>query len=297
MKTNTLFLLSTLLAMTSLVSAQDYAFKVLAVKGSNEVKSGEAWQPLKTGATLLSQDELKLGANGYIGLVHETGKPLEVKEAGVHKVSVLESKVGTGSSVLHKYTDFILSSNEGGKNRLTATGAVHRGDNDKSAIKLQLPDKDHSGIFNKIAVINWHAGDVAGPYVVKVKNMFEDVLAEIETSETGIELDLGEPKYANETAILIEVSAKANPKLISTQHLIKKLSPAELQKVTEAVKALKQEMPQENALSHLYFASLYEQNGLFIDAIYAYEQAVKLEPEVPAFRESYQEFLTRTGLK
>lgn len=297
MKTIKLLLLSTLLAITSLVSAQDYAFKVLAVKGSNEVKAGEAWQPLKTGATLRSQDELKLGANGYIGLVHKTGKPLEVKEAGVQKVSALESKVGTSSSVLQKYTDFILSSNDERRNTLTATGAVHRGNDDKSPIKLQLPDKDHSGIFNSIAVIKWEPGDAAGPYVVKVKNMFEDVLADIETSETGIELNLNEEKYANESAILIEVSSKSNPKLISTQRLIKKLSPAELEKVAEAVKALRQEMPEETALSQLYLASLYEQNGLFIDAIYAYEQAVKLEPEVPTFSQSYKEFLSRIGLK
>lgn len=297
MKTNKLLLLSTLLAMTSLVSAQDYAFKVLAVKGSNEVKAGEAWQPLKTGATLRSDDELKLAANGYIGLVHETGKPLEVKQAGVHQVSTLEKKVGASSTVLQKYTDFILSSNDDRRNSMTATGAVHRGDNDKSAIRLQLPDKDHSGIFNKIAVINWDAGDVAGPYVVSVKNMFEDVLAEIETSEKGIQLDLSEQKYANENALLIEVSAKSNPKLISSQRLIKKLSPAELEKVAEALKMLRQDMPEQSALSQLYFATLYEQNGLLIDAIYAYEQAVKLEPEVPSFRESYEEFLTRQGLK
>lgn len=297
MKTNKLFLLGSLLAMTSLVSAQDYAFKVLAVKGSNEVKAGEAWQPLKTGATLRSQDELKLGANGYIGLVHESGKPLEVKQAGVHKVSALESRLGASSTVLQKYTDFILSSNDDRRNSMTATGAVHRGDNDKSAIRLRLPDKDHAGIFNRIVVVNFEPGNVAGPYVVKVKNMFEDVLVEIETPEKGVQIDLNDQKLANENALLIEVSAKSNPKLISTQHLIKKLSPAELEKVAEAVKALKQDMPEESALSHLYFATLYEQNGLLIDAIYAYEQAVKLEPEVSNFRESYDEFLTRQHLK
>ncbi len=31
---------------------KDYSFKVLANKGGNEVKSGDAWTPIKTGATL-----------------------------------------------------------------------------------------------------------------------------------------------------------------------------------------------------------------------------------------------------
>ena len=294
-----LFLLSTLVALASVVSAQDYAFKVLAVKGANEVKSGDAWQPLKTGATLLSLDEVKLGANGYVGLVHKTGKPVEVKETGVYKVSALEDRVGTGGSAMQKFGTFILSSNEdgGSRNRLTATGAVHRGSPNGAPIRVHLPDKDHSGMYNKRAVINWTAQDVAGPYVLTVRNMFEDVLAELETSETGLELDLSEQRYTNETAILIEVSSKSQPRQVSGQYLIKKLSPAELEKVSAAVGDLKREITEETAMTNLYYATLYEQHGLLIDAIYAYEQALKLEPEVADFRETYAKFLERHGLK
>ena len=299
MKTRKLFLLTTLLAFSTLVSAQNYAFKVLANKGNNEVRSGEAWQPLKTGATLRSGDEVRLSGNGYVGLVHQSGKPLEVKETGVHKVSVLEGKIGTASSVLNKYTDFILSSNASNnkKSNLTATGAVHRAITNNAPIKVQLPEKDHAGIFNKVAVINWAAGDVAGPYVVTIKNMFEDVLTQVETKETSLQIDLNEQKYANETAVLVEVSAKSNPKVVSQQHLIKKLSPAELDKVANAISEIRKEVTEETAMEQLYLAGFYEQHSLLIDAIYAYEQAVKLAPEVPDFRQSYDEFLVRNNLK
>lgn len=299
MKTNKLFLLSSLLAFSTVVSAQDYAFKVLANKGDNQVKSGEAWQSLKTGTTLRSGDEVKLGDNSYVGLVHQSGKPLEVKVAGVHKVSALESKMSTTSSVLHKYTDFILSSNssEGRKNSMTATGAVHRDIKNTTPIRVQLPEKDHTGIFNKIAAINWSGGDVAGPYVVTVKNMFEDVLTQVETPETTLQLDLSEQKYANESAVLVEVSAKSNRKLVSKQHVIKKLSPAELGKIANAIKDIRKEITEETAMNQLYLAGFYEQNSLLIDAIYAYQQAVKLEPEVPTFQQSYEEFLVRNNLK
>jgi hypothetical protein len=299
MKTIKLFLLSTLLGFSTLVSAQDYAFKVLANKGNNEVKSGAAWQPLKTGATLRSDDEVKLGNNGYVGLVHQSGKPLEVKETGVYKVSVLEGKLGAASSVLNKYTDFILSSNasDGKKTNLTATGAVHRAITNNGPIRVQLPEKDHSGIFNKTAIINWAADDIAGPYVVTLRNMFEDVLTQVETEERSVQIDLSEQKYANETAILVEVSSKANPKVVSQQHLIKKLSPAELDKVAKAVSEIRQEVTDKTAMDQLILASFYEQNSLLIDAIYAYEQAVKLAPEVTDFRQSYDDFLVRNNLK
>ena len=129
MKTQKLTLLLAFFAIgTSVLAQKDYAFKVLANKGVNEVKSGDTWMPLKTGASLKKNDEIKLGENSYIGLVHATGKPKELKVAGNYQVSKLEEQIGGGTSVLNKYTDFILSSNsaEAKKNRLSATGAVHR---------------------------------------------------------------------------------------------------------------------------------------------------------------------------
>lgn len=301
MKTHKLILLSTLVACYSVASAQDYAFKVLANKGNNEIKSGDTWQPLKTGTSLKSGDEVKLGDNAYIGLVHNSGKPVEVKESGVHKVSALESKVGSSTSVLNKYTDFILSSNsaEAKKNRLSATGAVHRGDlpGAEGPIKVYLPEKENSGVFNKTAVINWDGSNVSGPYVVTVRNMFEDVLVKEETPETSFTVDLANEKFAGENAILVEVSAKADQTKVSKRHLIKKLSPAELEKISAAIKDLNTEVSDETAMNKLFLAGFYEQNNLLIDAIYAYEQAVKLEPEVPTFKESYEEFLERNNLK
>ncbi len=281
---------------TVTVSAQDYAFKVLANRGNNEVKSGDSWSPLKTGATLKSGDEVKLGDNAYIGLVHASGKPVEVKEAGVHKVAELEAKVPQGSSVLHKYTDFILSSNSSeGQNRLSATGAVHRDVNlSEAAIDLFLPENEYTGIFNKTAIISWAASE-EGPYIVTVKNMFEDVLEQTETALNSYTIDLSSPKYIQENAILIEVSSKANPKQVSKRHMIKRLPPAEMQKIASALEEIKPQIEGETALNKMVLAGFYENQHLLIDAIYAYHEALKIEPE--AYQELYEDFLTRNNLK
>ncbi len=297
MKTRSLTLIFALLT-SSLVLAQDYTFKVLANKGSNEVKTGETWQPLKTGASLRSSDEVKLADNAYIGLVHKTGKPLELKTAGNYKVSDLASQVGTGTSVLNKYTDFILSSNsaEAKKNRLSATGAVHRA-TETAAIDVVLPENQHSGVFNSSAVITWEGTTVAGPYIVTLRNMFDDELAKIETPEASIKIDLTEPKLASESAILIEVASKADPKQASKQHLIKKLSAPEQEKVKIALSEIIGAVSEETALNKFILAGFYENNNLLIDAIGAYEDAIKLAPEVAEYKEAYQEFLLRNRLK
>jgi hypothetical protein len=299
MKTIKLSLGLGFLMLSTLVFGQDYAFKVLANKGTNEVKSGDAWQPLKTGASLKKTDELKLGDNSYIGLVHASGKPVELKQAGTHKVSEIEQKLGTGSSVLNKYTDFILSSNsaESKKNKLSATGAVHRGPvgETASAIKLLLPESQHTGIFNSQAVINWEGGN--GPYIVILRDMFEDELARIETPENSIKVDLTNPKYAASNAIFVEVSAKADPKVVSKRHLIKKLPQGEHDNVKNSLNEIMGEVSEQNALNKYIMAGFYEEHNLFIDAIAAYEEAIRLAPDVPTYKEAYDDFLLRHGLK
>lgn len=275
---------------------QDYAFKVLANKGTSEVKSGDTWQAVKTGASLKPGDELRVSENSYLGLVHASGKPMELKQAGNFKVNDLAAKVGGGSSVLNKYTDFILSSNsaEAKKNRLSATGAVHRGLED---IKVYLPENQFSGIYNNLAIINWEASKSGGPYIITLKNMFDDELMKSETPETVLQIDLNDPKFANESAILVEVKSKADAKSKSEQHLIKKLSASEAERIKKSLSEINGDVQEATALNKLILAGFYEQNKLYIDAITAYEEAIKMAPDVPDYKDAYEEFLLRNKLK
>ena len=94
-----------------------------------------------------------------------------------------------------------------------------------------LPESQHSGIYNSVAVISWEGTKVEGPYVVTLRNMFDDELTKFTTPETTVQIDLTDPKYAAENAIFIDVTSQADPKQTSKRHLIKKLSPAEQEKI------------------------------------------------------------------
>jgi hypothetical protein len=278
---------------------QTYTFKVLANKGTNEVKTGDTWAPLRTGASLKETDEIKLGENSYVGLIHSTGKPKELKTAGIHKVSALAGQMKGGASVLNKYADFILSSNsaEAKKNRLSATGAVHRAGSMEDIIVF-LPENQHSSIYNTVAIVNWESkSGNKGPFVVTVQNMFGDDMIIKETPETTFTLDLNDPKLANEQHFLVQVKNKADNKLISAQHLIKKVQTAEQQKIKTMLAEFVGEMNEETALNKFIMAGFYEDNQLFIDAITAYEEAIKMAPDVETYKEAYEEFLLRNRLK
>lgn len=289
----TLILIFTFVA--SVAFGQDYTFKVLATKGNNEIKSNGNWIPLKTGASLRTGDELKLSANGYIGLVHKKGKPLEVKTPGSYPVALLESQLDPGTGVLSKYADFILSNNspESQKNRLSATGAVDRGE--YYAIKMALPE--HAGIYHNVATIGWGGDDLKGPFIVKVLNMFDEELALYETQQNNIQLDLNDPKFAKENAVLLEVTSRTEANQKSKRHMIKKLAAADQVGIKKSLSEINGEVKEETALSNLILAGFFEQNKLIIDAIGAYEDAIRLAPDVLAYQESYTAFLDRNGLR
>ncbi|MFZ5973564.1 MAG: hypothetical protein ACOYXA_18425 [Bacteroidota bacterium] len=295
MKNSSLIVLVGFIFTFYAAQAQDYAFKVMANKGTNEVKSGDSWQAIKPGSSLKSGDELKVSENAYIGLIHATGKPMELRQAGSYKVADLAAKLTGGSSVLNKYTDFILSSNaEGKKNKLSATGAVHRGLED---IKVFLPENLYSDVFNSYAIINWESSKSGGPYVVTFKNMFDDELAKIETPETTARIDLSAPEFANESAILVEVKSKSDGNSKSEQHLIKKMNNAQQEKIKKDLAEIGGELAEATALNKFIMAGFYEEKKLFIDAITAYEEAIKMAPDVPSYKEAYEEFLLRNKLK
>lgn len=301
MKTKRLTPILAFILIASLTYGQDYAFKVMANKGSNEVKSGDTWQPLKTGASLKSTDELKLVDNAYIGLIHASGKPLEMRQSGNFKVADLAAKVGGGTSVLNKYTDFILSSSaESKKNKLSATGAVHRATG-TYAIHLHLPDNQKSAVYNTSATVTWDT-EIAGPYIVTVSNMASEALASFEIEGKSVVIDLKDPKYKFNTpgdpfsaGLMVQIKSKADDKKVSKEHMIRALSSTDAEKVKQTLDPVMGEIGNDQtAINMFYMAGFYEQNSLLIDAIAAYEAAVKLEP---SYQEFYDDFLLRNNLK
>ncbi|SKC40233.1 hypothetical protein [Ohtaekwangia koreensis] len=274
--------------------AQNYTFKVLVNKGKNEVKAGKDWQTIKVGSSLNSADELKVAENSYIGLVHVSGKPLEVKQAGKYKVADLAAKVSGGANVLNKYADFILSSNTQKANGLQATGAVHRG----SIIPLYLPSATQNpAIYNDVIIINWDAEKIPGPYTVKFKSLFDEELAKLDANESSLRIDLSDPSFTNEDNILVTVESKTDKNKVSEKYTLKRLSKADKARIKNALSEISAQTEDNTAINKLILAGFFEQNSLLIDAATALQEAIKLAPDVQMYRDLYNDFLIRNKLK
>lgn len=294
---NKIKLLIVLLAFISFSVAaqqQNYAFKVLVSKGQNEIKSGENWSSIRVGESLKLSDEIKVSANAYLGLMHVNGKPLEIKQPGSYKITELANRIGKGASVINKYTDFILSKEEEKKNKLAATGAVHRGE--KDAIQLLLPGPERAFVYGDQATVAWDT-ETAGPYIVILRNLFEEELSRVEVADKSFTIELKEEKFAAETQIMITVISKTDPAASSAKFTIKRMKQKDRELINKPYQEITSTLEENNALSYYVMAGFYEENLLLIDAITAYQQAIKAAPQVEYYKQEFDAFLKRLELR
>jgi hypothetical protein len=223
-----------------------------------------------------------------------SGKALELKQSGNYKVGDLAAKVNGGSNVLNKYTDFILSSATAPKNRLAATGAVDRGEDN---IQIYLPKPELAGVYNDNVTIQWDSHGAPAPYVVTFKSMFDDDLDRLETSENSVSINVNSKNFANEDNIIVSVSSATNKNKVSNKYTLKKLSKADKTRIKGELEKIASTTSEPTALNKLLMAAFYEQNNLLIDAGTAYAEAIQLAPDVPQYKEDYEAFLFRHAMK
>ena len=87
------FILSILMVSAILGMSQGYTFKVLASKGVTQVDNGSGWTVLKTGTKLNKDSKVKIANGSYVGLMHSSGKTMELKSAGTYSVENLSGKL------------------------------------------------------------------------------------------------------------------------------------------------------------------------------------------------------------
>ncbi|MBL3655077.1 hypothetical protein [Fulvivirga sediminis] len=288
-----------LLLMAGVVHGQDYAFKVLANKGNNKFKREAEWQEVKTGAVLQTLDDLVLSKGAYVGLVHHSGKTLELKTPGAYKVKDLEDTLkGVTSGAAGKYADFVLSkmTAETQKNRLKSTGSVTREitSAQQNIIKVYMPSSGK--VLNNEVVVRWDSLYAEAEYIVTFKNMFEDTLLTLESNHNSVTVNLADSRLSKQNVIIFNVSS-ADGNSSSKTFALKKLKPEEQVKINDSLKNLTEEIDQENALSQFILAGFYEENNLLIDAMGSYEKAITLAPHVETYKLAYSDFILRNNLE
>ncbi len=306
MKRKISFIVAALMFVGYVGYGQGYTFRIMVSKGANQVKvSGAAdWQPVRVGAKLNDGDQLKVAENGYMGLVHASGKTKELKTAGEYKISDLASDITASSqNIASKYADYVISKmspEEREANRrkyASVTGAVERGDDDAS-IDLFMPTS--VSVYNPEVLIRWEPVEGENTYVVKLKDLFEQTIMVAETTDPYYTINFQDPKLSGaivENLVIVNVSVKGKEDIKSKDAAIDRVGADGSASFEVELKELQANLGEQNSINSLILAEFYEENNLLLDALTSYEYAIKMSPDVEYFREAYDEFLLRNGLK
>jgi hypothetical protein len=280
---------------TPVARSQEYLFRVLVSKGKNEVKSPAGWQTLKTGSALSAGDELKITDNAYVALAHQAGGLIELKTAGLYAAADLAGKVKSGSGVLRKYTDFILSKASEDLNKMIATGSVHRGFGDE--VDAYLPDMKNSFMYRGTITLAWEPTSGGGPYRVSIRSQLDEELLLETVTGTQLRIDLNERRFRDQEFVVVYITSDSDPDMKSEEHMIRRMYPSDQDKITLALTEFAGEIGEGTALSNYIRAGFFEENKLLIDAGTCFQEAIRIAPDVPDFTEAYERFLIRNGMK
>lgn len=288
--------------------AQTALFNVLASKGSVKYVSAGSTEEktMIIGKKLFPQDKIVVGENSYLGLAHSGGKTIEIKRPGHYEVSSLSAEVANqNASVSKKYVDFLAGeiNNNGqdmSKNKykyMAVTGSVERGNDD---IVFYATPNTAALVTNGPVTFKWDLNADVKVYVVKLTNIFDEVLYTTELTSNSIAIDLSKYNFGkdNEKNLFIQVLSKEFPAKVKSEKVnLKALDSKVEAEVAKQVQELKAEQKEETALNKYVLANFYAEKGLTINAVEQFEAAIAMEPEVEDFKASYGEYLVARDIK
>jgi hypothetical protein len=284
--------------------AQSEVFKIMASHGGVQLAHGSAaGAPAGIGKKVHEDDQVLVQAGGYIALVHlVNGKTIELKTPGNYAVKDLIAKVNVkGSSLADKYSKYVmdeLTKVESGDvnhvKNMKVTGSVERAVS-TSSIPVCLPKQ--SDFLENATTISWMKHTKAQLYVVELSNMFDEVILSKETSDTFLVLDRNSLKLSKDNFFKFTVKAKNAPELKSSEYGLKyAISDKANPNLSAEYEEIKSNYAETSAINYLVKASFFRSKKMFLDAKASYEEAIKLEPEVLAYKKAYRFFLEENGL-
>lgn len=288
------------------LSAQDFLFKVMASKGSNKVEKSTA----TTGQKVFKGQKIQVATGGYMSLVHNTGKTVELKKAGTYDASTLATKYAKKSDgFASRYSNFVLAGmdNSGTTGNANVTGAVHRAalvePDESENIKLytthiQGVDGNYM-LRSNPGVVKWDAkeGGESKDYVLEVRGFENEIiLTKDVVGKNQVEVDFSTIP-AKDDGFFIIVRGKDNEKALSNRAFVRIISEEDAKEAQEELDKIKGELDLEAAIDNLVLARYYEEKKMFINAVAAYEKAMELAPGVESYQKVYDDYLYRLGVK
>lgn len=283
--------------------AQETAFTVLAAKGSalsQRADNPDKYVNLKTGTEIFAGDKIIISdSKTYLGIVDNNGNTMELKKEGVYNstelLKALEMSKGT---LAQKYIDYLVKDmtkeSEAAAHNMSVTGAVDRS-TDQSQINVFVPNGTEA--FQGNASIKWLGNKKSDGYEIIFLNMFDEVIMKEQTSEAMWSGDLSKLKIEAGEPLKVKIIEAGNKSISSKPIAIQMTDENRGSMLKKEAPADTQNQSRNSAVSNLVIGAYFQKHGLYMNALYFYNQARTHEPGVEAYEKAYNNLLYLMGMQ
>jgi hypothetical protein len=291
----------------SLSNAGQYEFKVIAVKGKALYNTGSgSWKNIKTGTKIYPNYNVKLEKKSYLGLIHKTGKTLELKTKGKWTCKDLSQKIqGTASSITNKLSNYILAQlneDENGnydyRETMGTTGAVERSLNPAAVsgtttfVQLKSPRKIN--FTDNTATFVWQKVNDENEYVFTITDRFDRIVHTKIVKGNKYTINADDLNLKKDDYYFWRVACSNDRTIKSPDCAFCFFYPESLAKIEKDYEKLVSEIGgEDSALNQIVIGNFFEMNYLMNRALKHYKKAVQLEPSVQEYQNIYTNFLQR----
>jgi hypothetical protein len=280
---------SLILLLSGQVIAQNsFVFKVLGVSGTIKKHTASGDIALSPG-TKLNSDESIIIESGYCGLIHSTGKGLEVKKPGTYQVADLAKSINNSAKagkVSDRYVNYVMGQltkeeaediNANHRKYMEVTGSVERGG--AIVYNIRMLALNSNEVLPKTYTLTWNANVTNVEYLLEVHNLFNENIFTAKTKENSAAVDFA-PLFAKHGKnLLVSVKVVGKPEIKSKEYnfnLATRTSANDL--------GLSEE---KNPVSNMVNGMICEENNLYMDALAYYMEATNQEDSVEGYKEAY----------
>lgn len=290
-------LLLGLVLSISVANAQNYVFSVLANKGTNQIQQGTAWDALKSGTKIYTGNKIKITSGGYAGLMHKSGKTIELKAAGEYSIAQLESKLqSNSSSYAQKYAKFAMnnSGSDYSKYKYNVTGSVERAIVGSYSFMSVDEIKMVPGIP---MTINWKSDKPESEEIeVRVITLFGETIFSKKTSTNHALIDLNGIELSEPIYIINLYDPETDENVIEKGIRVTIDNSDEAKTLKKEFEGINKEIDPKSPMDQLILGAFFADKKYTNYAASSFFNATILAPEVEDFKGTYYEYLTKQGI-
>ncbi|MBI5325994.1 MAG: hypothetical protein HZB41_12105 [Ignavibacteriae bacterium] len=289
------------------VHAQNYEFCVLGKIGTALVQNfgSKSRNELKTGDQLRKNDIITLKENSYLGLVHSSGKTIEIRKSGEYKISKLKDELlgNKSTSVIPNLIEIIFGNKSNMKDlldskkskKIYSKGSIERSlDVEQFVImspkKMILIGKDIELIWSKYSANN--------KYEIKITDRFNKTIFTKVTEDTLVKINQNELKLEKDQYYFWKVNLLSIPQINTDEGYFLFMSDSKISEIRKNVEQLQKNLSdKETPVTKILLAFYYENNLLVEEADREFKEAIELSPGVSDYKELYEAFKMRINIK